>query len=215
MEVTWETPSGDLIALDGSIDPFLQEVYLEPDAIPLFLKLVALDRIRRRRAPYVDDDAARRRITTCTPSPNFCKASKRLYNLFRMTDELAAAAYVRELFDRARARGCIRCRGCSKPRTWRSRRTTKINREVIVRQLDRVVLHRRLGRRRRAVADLVIELIRLRDIVTGPGGSDDHAWAEDAASEPRALQRDRQRVLPVASVRPAADPQRSRRNCEA
>jgi hypothetical protein len=31
--------------------------------------------------------------------PSYCKATKRLYNLFRLTDELEAAAYLRELFD--------------------------------------------------------------------------------------------------------------------
>src|SRR5262245_62706659 len=36
--------------------------------------------------------------------PNFAKAAKRLYNLFRVADELEAAAYVRELFDEPTAR---------------------------------------------------------------------------------------------------------------
>jgi hypothetical protein len=35
--------------------------------------------------------------------PNFGKAAKRLYNLFRVADELEAAAYVRELFDEPQA----------------------------------------------------------------------------------------------------------------
>ena len=36
--------------------------------------------------------------------PNYAKAAKRLYNLFRVADELEAAAYVRELFDEPAAR---------------------------------------------------------------------------------------------------------------
>lgn len=172
MDVTWETPSGVLVPLDGSIDPFLQEVYLELDSIPLFLKVARwigsdataayVANMRQQVQHYVHTD------------PNFCKASKRLYNLFRMTNELGAAAYVRELFDQPEAQ-MYEVPGLLEAADAALHRTTKVDRELIVRQLDRVVHTVVSAAGGVAVADLVLELIRLRDIVTGRL-PDDHAW---------------------------------------
>jgi hypothetical protein len=163
MEVTWESPAGDLIALDGSIDPCLQEVYLEPDAIPLFRKLVAgIDRAGTRA--YVD--AMRTQAYHYVHAePNFCKASKRLYNLFRLTDELPAAAYVRELFDEPAAR-MYQVPGLLEAADVALGATTKIGRDVVVRQLD-LVIRTVVMAGGAAAADLVMELIRLRDVLLG------------------------------------------------
>ena len=121
-----------------------------------------------------------------------------------MTDELAAAAYVRELFDEPEPRGCIEVPGLLEAADVALRRTTKINREVIVRQLDRVVHTVVSAAGGVAVADLVLELIRLRDIVTGRLPDDERVgW--DAGEDPRALHGDRQRRLPGSPARPAAD----------
>jgi hypothetical protein len=173
MEITWESPAGDLIALDGSIDPCLQEVYLEPDAIPLFRKLVARVEPAAARA-YADTMRAQaHHYVHC--EPNFCKASKRLYNLFRLSDELAAAAYVRELFDEPAAR-MYQVPGLLEAADVALGRTTKIKREVVVRQLD-LVIWTVVMAGGGAAADLVMELIRLRDVVLGhaaPGTT----WAE-------------------------------------
>jgi hypothetical protein len=173
MEVTWESPAGDLTALDGSIDPCLQEVYLEPDAIPLFRKLVArIDRAATRA--YVD--AMRTQAHHYVHAePNFCKASKRLYNLFRLTDELAAAAYVRELFDEPAAR-MYQVPGLLEAADIALGATTKIGREVVVRQLD-LVIWTVVMAGGAAAADLVMELIRLRDVVLGYATSR-ATWAE-------------------------------------
>ncbi len=173
MEVTWETPTGDLIALDGTIDPCLQEVYLEQDALPLFRKIVA----------RVNPDATRAYVHAMRTQahhyvhaePNFCKASKRLYNLFRMTDELAAAAYVRELFDEPAAR-MYQVPGLLEAADVALHATTKIQRVVVVRQLDHVIRTVVIAGGATA-ADLVMELIRLRDIVLGQSASET-TWTE-------------------------------------
>ena len=173
MEVTWESPAGELIALDGSIDPCLQEVYLEPDAIPLFRKLVARIDPAATRA-YVD--AMRTQAHHYVHAePNFCKASKRLYNLFRLTDELAAAAYVRELFDEPAAR-MYQVPGLLEAADVALGASTKIKREVVVRQLD-LVIRTVVMAGGAAAADLVMELICLRDVVLGHAASET-TWAE-------------------------------------
>jgi hypothetical protein len=102
LDVTWEAPDGSIVSLDGAVDPFFQEIYLEPAALSLFQKVVR----------GTDADALRVYVHTMRSQafhythqePNFGKASKRLYNLFRLTDQLEAAAYLRELFDEPGAR---------------------------------------------------------------------------------------------------------------
>ena len=47
LDVTWEGPAGEIIPLDGYLDPYFQEVYLEADSIPVFTKL----------SKHVDSDA--------------------------------------------------------------------------------------------------------------------------------------------------------------
>lgn len=97
LDATWESPDGSIIPLDGYLDSFFQEVYLEAESIPIFSKLVkhvsgdALDE-------YVEqlEGEIKKYITK---NPNYGKAAKRLYNVFRLTGRYAEAAYVRELFD--------------------------------------------------------------------------------------------------------------------
>ena len=97
LDVTWEAPDGSIWPLDGYLDSYFQEVYLDADSIPVFSKLVkhvsgnALDdyvrQLEKEVKKYVSSD------------PNYGKAAKRLYNIFRLTGRYAEAAYLRELFD--------------------------------------------------------------------------------------------------------------------
>jgi hypothetical protein len=98
LDVTWEAPDGTIVPLDGYLDPYFQEVYLEADSVPIFSKLSrqvsadALDdyvaELERQVASYVRKDPR-----------NYGKAAKRMYNVFRLTGRYPEAAYVRELFD--------------------------------------------------------------------------------------------------------------------
>ena len=98
LDVTWEAPDGSITPLDGYLDPYFQEVYLEADSIPVFSKLArhvsadALDeyveQLEAQVAKYVGKDPR-----------NYGKAAKRMYNVFRLTGRYPEAAYVRELFD--------------------------------------------------------------------------------------------------------------------
>lgn len=97
LDATWEAPDGTITPLDGYLDPYFQEVYLEASSIPLFTKLAkqvdadALDEYVRQLEKEV------RKYTT--KDPNFGKAAKRMYNIFRLTGRYEEAAFLRELFD--------------------------------------------------------------------------------------------------------------------
>ena len=97
LDPTWEAPDGAIVPLDGFLAPYYQEVYLESESIPLFSKLV-----KQLSADSVDDyvDALEHEVWKYTvQEPNFGKAARRLYNVFRMNGKYSEAAWIRELFD--------------------------------------------------------------------------------------------------------------------
>lgn len=97
LDVTWEAPDASITPLDGYLDPYFQEVYLESESIPIFTKL----------AKHVDSNALDQYVGQLegevrkyvTKAPNYGKAAKRMYNIFRLTGRYQEAAYLRELFD--------------------------------------------------------------------------------------------------------------------
>lgn len=97
IDVTWEGPDGEIVSLDGYLDAFFQEVYLDADAVPVFAKV----------AKFVSDDALDEYVDRLeeevkkylTHHLNYGKAAKRMYNVFRLSGRHVDAAFVRELFD--------------------------------------------------------------------------------------------------------------------
>ena len=97
IDVTWEAPDGEIVALDGYLDAYFQEVYLDADAVPVFAKV----------ASFVSDDALDDYVEKLegevrkylTKNLNYGKAAKRMYNVFRLSGRHMDAAFVRELFD--------------------------------------------------------------------------------------------------------------------
>ncbi len=97
LDVTWEAPDGEVSPVDGYLDPYFQEVYLEAESIPVFSKL----------AKHVDSDALDHYVQQLekevrkylTRDPNYGKVAKRMYNIFRLTGRYQEAAFLRELFD--------------------------------------------------------------------------------------------------------------------
>ncbi len=97
LDVTWEAPDGSITPLDGYLDPYFQEVYLDATSVPIFSKLVrhvspdALDsyvqQLQHEVKKYLTKDL------------NYGKAAKRMYNIFRLTGRYYEAAFLRELFD--------------------------------------------------------------------------------------------------------------------
>ena len=98
LDVTWEAPDGSLTPLDGYLDPYFQEVYLQADSMPLFSKVVSqlsgdsLD-------SYVTALEGEVRKYAAGEHRNYGKAAKRMYNIFRLNGNYEEAAYLRELFD--------------------------------------------------------------------------------------------------------------------
>lgn len=97
IDVTWEAPDGEIVSLDGYLDAYFQEVYLDSDSVPVFAKV----------AKFVSDDALDDYVDLLegevrkylTRSLNYGKAAKRMYNVFRLSGRHLDAAFVRELFD--------------------------------------------------------------------------------------------------------------------
>ena len=97
LDVTWEAPDGTITPLDGHLDGYFQEVYLEADSIPIFSKVV-----RQASADALDEYVAQLEHEVAkylTNDLNYGKAAKRMYNVFRLTGRYPEAAYIRELFD--------------------------------------------------------------------------------------------------------------------
>ena len=97
LDVTWEASDGVITPLDGYLDPYFQEVYLEAESVPIFSKLAqhvsanALDEYVQQLENEV--------TKYLTKNINYGKAAKRMYNIFRLTGRYEEAAYIRELFD--------------------------------------------------------------------------------------------------------------------
>ena len=98
LDVTWEAPDGSITPLDGYLDPYFQEVYLQAESIPLFSKLVkhvgatALEDYVKQLEHEVQKYAGK-------DPKNYGKVAKRMYNIFRLTGRYTEAAFLRELFD--------------------------------------------------------------------------------------------------------------------
>jgi len=97
LDVTWEAPDGSITPLDGYLDPYFQEIYLQAESVPIFSKL----------SQHVSADALDEYVTALegevqkyvTKDINYGKAAKRMYNIFRLTGRYEEAVFLRELFD--------------------------------------------------------------------------------------------------------------------
>jgi hypothetical protein len=97
LDVTWESPDGTVTPLDGFIDPYYQEVYLEAESLPVFTKLV-----KKLSGDAVDEYVSQLEHEVwkyTVKEQNYGKAARRMYNVFRLTGRYHEAAFIRELFD--------------------------------------------------------------------------------------------------------------------
>lgn len=165
LDVTWQTPDGDLVPLDGFLDPYFQEVYLESSSIPLFAKLAG------RLSPQVVEEYVSQlqhevhKYAHGEPR-NYGKAAKRLYNIFRLIGRYEEAAFIRELFDEPTARLY---------QVWALLDTlddaresgTELERESLVQQADRIIRQVIETSEGPQESEIVMALLRLRDDVSG------------------------------------------------
>ncbi|NMG09213.1 hypothetical protein [Brasilonema sp. UFV-L1] len=99
VDVTWEAPDGTITALDGYLDGYFQEVYLDAESAPIFSKVV-----KQASSDVMDTYVAalENEVKKCIKKGkylNYGKAAKRLYNIFRLNGRYEEAAFLRELFD--------------------------------------------------------------------------------------------------------------------
>jgi hypothetical protein len=162
LDVTWEAPDGTITPLDGYLDPYFQEVYLEAESIPIFSKL----------ARHVSADALESYVGQLEKEvhkylgahANYGKAAKRMYNIFRLTGRYEEAAYVRELFDEP---------ATALYQFWSLIRTLDdvvqkpgtITREALVHQADKLILTVVDALEGEQETEIVRSLLGLRDLL--------------------------------------------------
>jgi hypothetical protein len=163
LDVTWESPDGTITPLDGYLDPYFQEVYLDAESIPIFSKLAqhvsanAMDdyvgQLEHEVNKYLNKDI------------NYGKAAKRMYNIFRLTGRYGEAAFIRELFDEPASMlyqvwSLIRTiDDCSNP-------ASPITAEQMMAQTDSLILAVIKSLDGDEEAEIVRLLLRLRDAIS-------------------------------------------------
>jgi hypothetical protein len=164
LDVTWEAPDGSITPLDGFIDPYFQEVYLEADSVPLFTKL----------AQHVSPQALDAYVRQITGEVykythkhiNYGKVAKRLYNIFRLTGRHRAAALIRELFDEPAAL-LYQVWSLLDTMDDAGKPDSTIDRETLVQQTDELIKNVIETCEGPLETEIVMTLIRLRDDITG------------------------------------------------
>ena len=200
LDVTWEAPDGTITPLDGYLDPYYQEVYLEASSIPIFSKLgkeVLPDALDR----YVEDLEGEIRNYAHPEHANHGKVAKRMYNLFRLTGRYGEAAFIRELFDEP-ASVLYQVNALVRTVEEATDAASGIARETVIAQVDDLILSATRALEGQPEEAVVRHLLRLRDALAGD---------EDAQSEGvRAAQGEigrivddffRQRLMALPSIR--------------
>jgi hypothetical protein len=120
--------------------------------------------------------AMRDQVSRYLTEPSFGKVAKRLYNLFRVTDELEAAAYVRELFDESPAR-LYQVSGLLDAADAALDESSGIDRDAVLRQLDVVAAAIKEATEGRDEDELLASLARLRAAALTEG-REGASWAD-------------------------------------
>jgi len=181
LDVTWQSPDGEITPLDGYLDPYFQEVYLEAESIPLFTKL----------AKHVSSDALDDYVIALEKEvkkyllkdPNYGKAARRMYNIFRLTGRYEAAAYIRELFDEPTT---VLYQVWSLIRTIDDTFTDapRFTKEELINHIDKLITNVIEALEGEEEVEVVRLLLRLRDILFGEeAGRELSPQAEAARAE--------------------------------
>jgi hypothetical protein len=164
LDPTWEDAEGNVHPLDGFLDPYFQEVYLDTDARPLF------DRIVNEMSADVVDDYVRQLEHEVwkysVRDPNWGKVARRLYNVFRLTSRYAEAAYVRELFDEPTT-ALYQLAALIRTLDEASSEGSPFDSEVLVAQADQLIMSAINALEGPEEAQIVSQLLRLRDELSG------------------------------------------------
>jgi hypothetical protein len=184
LDPTWEAPEGKIVPLDGFLDPYFQEVYLESESIPLFSRLV-----KELSADSVDDYVEQLEHEVWKYSvkePNYGKAARRMYNVFRMSGRYVEAAYLRELFDEP-ITALYQVSALIRTLDDAANSGDDFATETMVAQVDRLIMSAIQALDGPAEAQMVGHLLRLRDSLRERGAREaratDLTGVQDAALE--------------------------------
>jgi len=178
LDVTWESPSGEIIPLDGYLDPYFQEVYLDAGSVPIFSKLSqhvsanALDQyvkqLEKEVQKYLSKDI------------NYGKVAKRMYNIFRLTGRYEEAAFLRELFDEP---ATILYQVWSLIRTIDDAYSSgsSIPHEQLIASADRLIMDVIKALEGEAESEIVSHLLKLRDALSRPEAGQTLTYEAEAA----------------------------------
>jgi hypothetical protein len=172
LDVTWEAPDGTITPLDGYLDSYYQEVYLEASSIPIFSKL-AREVLPDALDQYVEDLEGEIRRYADPEHANHGKVAKRMYNLFRLTGRYGEAAFIRELFDEP-ASVLYQVNALVRTVEEATDAASGISRETVIAQVDDLILAATRALEGQPEEVVVRHLLRLRDALAGD---------EDAQSE--------------------------------
>jgi hypothetical protein len=164
LDPTWEDAEGRIVPLDGFLDPYFQEVYLDKDSKPLFDRIV-----REMSTDAVDEYVHQLEHEVWKYSvadENWGKVARRLYNIFRLTGRYAEAAYIRELFDEPTT---ALYQLSALIRTIKDAATegSPFAQEVMVAQTDQLIMSAIKALEGPQEAEVVSLLLKLRDEVSG------------------------------------------------
>ena len=164
LDPTWEDADGSIVPLDGFLDPYFQEVYLDKDSKPLFDRIV-----RDMSTDAVDEYVHQLEHEVWKYSvadENWGKVARRLYNIFRLTGRYTEAAYIRELFDEPTTALYQLVRADPHDQGRRDR-GQPVRQEVMVAQTDQLIMSAINALEGPQEAQVVGLLLKLRDEVSG------------------------------------------------
>jgi hypothetical protein len=169
LDVTWEAPDGTITPLDGVVDPYFQEVYLEAGTLPLFTRLV-----KELSEDSVDDYVGQLEhevVKYATRDPNWGKVARRLYNIFRLTGRYPEAVYLRELFDEP---ATILYQVAAHIRTLdeADRPGAEFDLDLMIRQTDDMIMAAISALEGREEAEMVRRLLAVRDNLQARRGAE-------------------------------------------
>jgi hypothetical protein len=180
LDPTWEGPDGKIVPLDGFLEPYFQEVYLDTEARPLFDRL-----IKELSTDAVDDyvKALEGEVYKYSVKhESWGKVARRMYNIFRLTGRYAEAAYIRELFDEPTA-AMYQVAALVKTLEEASEGVTPFDREMLVKQTDQLIMSAITALEGGEEAEVVSKLLILRDRVSGRLPLDTEEEAERLVEE--------------------------------
>jgi hypothetical protein len=180
LDPTWEDADGQIVPLDGFLDPYFQEVYLDKDSKPLF------DRIVRDMSTDVVDEYVHQLEHEVwkysVADENWGKVARRLYNIFRLTGRYTEAAYIRELFDEPTT-SLYQLSALIRTLKDASADGSPFDQEVMVAQTDQLIMSAIGALEGPQEAQVVGLLLKLRDEVSGRAPVDRSSEMEELRTE--------------------------------